>query len=109
MGLPRKNMGVAVLRDNSYVIGGYYLDSTSTTKVYLRSVERYSASADFWFTVEAMNDFRADAGVAVMDNKIYVFGGQNSSGLLTSVEVYDSYLKTWTTVRFFFYFHILIY
>ena len=33
---------------------------------------------------------------AVVNNKIYVFGGRNSNGFLSTVEVYDPLTDTWS-------------
>ena len=50
-----------------------------------------------WFTKTPMPTLRSYICAGVVDNKIYVFGGANSSGVLNTVEMYDPTSDTWTT------------
>ena len=49
-----------------------------------------------WQTLPAMIDARGRFGSAVVGGKVYVFGGSNSSGRLSTAEVYDPTLKSWS-------------
>lgn len=86
-------MGIAVLYDYLYVIGGCSTDGC------LDLVEYYDPDDDAWEEADSMNVRRANPGVGVLDNKIYVLGGENNNGdYLQSVEVYDQSNGIWTVV-----------
>lgn len=94
MGTARSHMGVAVLKEYLYAIGGF--NSTG----YLESVERYSPTNNSWSSVTAMNAKRANPGVGILNDKLYVIGGQNNNGDdMQSVEFYDTATNKWTMVN----------
>ncbi|MFQ6097217.1 MAG: Kelch repeat-containing protein [Armatimonadota bacterium] len=74
--------------DKIYVIGG-------TTEGHFSGhtlVQVYDTATNTWAMVASLNDGRYEAAAAVVDGKIYVFGGRWGSWgyeLVTSVEVYD--------------------
>jgi len=85
-----------------YVAGGLGTDGAS-----LDSVEVFDPSAaggvGAWSSAAAMGTRRDNAGSAVLDGKLYVFGGgtRNSDGsyvdrTLDTVEMYDPGTDTWT-------------
>jgi N-acetylneuraminic acid mutarotase len=75
------------------VYGGY-----STTHIldagYLKSVESYDPVMDTW-SGKADGNPRRDFGVAVINNLMYVFGGNNVARALDWVNVYDSVTNQW--------------
>jgi formylglycine-generating enzyme required for sulfatase activity/N-acetylneuraminic acid mutarotase len=77
-------MGIAVLNNKIYCIGGY--DGSS----YISTVEVYDPATDKWTTLPDMPTARAPAA-AVFNNKIYVIGG----GDIGTVEEYDPSANTW--------------
>jgi N-acetylneuraminic acid mutarotase len=77
-------MGIAVLNNKIYLIGGY--NGTS----YIATVEMYDPSIDKWSTMPDMPMSRAPAA-AVYNNKIYVIGG----GDIGTVQEYDPGANTW--------------
>lgn len=90
----RAHMGLAVLENLLYVIGGL------STTGYLELVECYDPVVDAWQAMNPMNVRRANAGVGVLNHEIYVLGGQSNNGEhLQSVEVYNFYTEKWTMVR----------
>lgn len=50
-----------------------------------------------WTTKASMPTARYAMGSAVLNNKIYVIGGNNASGTVATVEEYDPSTDTWTT------------
>lgn len=66
-------------------------DSLSTVEVYNPLTER-------WELAEAMSILRSRVGVAVLNNKLYAFGGYNGIERLSSVEVFDPAKKSWNIV-----------
>jgi len=70
-----------------YVLG----DSLSTVEVYNTLTEQ-------WEVAEAMSILRSRVGVAVLNNKLYAFGGYNGIDRLSSVEVFDPAKKSWNIV-----------
>ena len=74
-------MGVAVLGDLLYSIGGH--DGSS----YLNSVERYDNKTNQWSSnVAPTSSCRTSIGVGVLDGKIYAVGGQDGVSCLNIVE-----------------------
>jgi N-acetylneuraminic acid mutarotase len=91
----RSGLGVAVINDKIYAIGGVgKLPSFDTN-------EEYEPVADMWTTRESMLTPRGEFAIAVFQDKIYVFGGAIKAHQwdfeLTDVnEVYDPATDTWT-------------
>lgn len=94
MPVARAQCGVVILYGYMYVIGG----CESRIGGYLDVVERYDLLQDTWSSVTSMNHKRTDAGVGVLNGKIFAIGGQNERGVLSSVESYDPESLTWTLV-----------
>ncbi|PVX26216.1 MAG: hypothetical protein CW691_02085 [Candidatus Bathyarchaeum sp.] len=55
------------------------------------------AADDSWVTLEPLPTTRRDLRVATMNGKIYVIGGRNDDGYLSTNEEYDPATNTWTT------------
>lgn len=66
-------------------------DSLSTVEVFNPMTER-------WELAEAMSILRSRVGVAVLNRKLYAFGGYNGIERLSSVEVFDPTTKSWSIV-----------
>ena len=96
----RSQMGCLVLGDHLYVIGG-----TNRHNEVLRSVERFSFKSGRWEVMPSMLEPRASPSVAVVDNRIYVFGGDQISEVnfyraratISSTEVFDPLTNAWST------------
>ena len=87
----RSSLGVAVVNDKIYAIGGVQSDVN----------EEYDIAKNTWTTKMPMPTARGDFAIAVFQDKIYAFGGLTKSGQwtteLTDVnEVYDPETDTWT-------------
>jgi len=95
MSTARSGLGVVVIKDKIYAIGGAgKLPSLDTN-------EEYDPDADAWITREPMLTPRGDFAIAVFQDKIYVFGGaikahQWDFELTDANEVYDPATDTWT-------------
>jgi formylglycine-generating enzyme required for sulfatase activity len=55
-------------------------------------------STSAWVTKTSMPTVRSGMGIAVLNNKIYLIGGNTSSGSLATVEEYDPLTDTWSTL-----------
>ena len=76
-------VGVAVLNDLLYAVGGH--DGTS----YLNSIERYDPQTNQWSAeVAPTSSCRTSVGVAVLDGFLYAVGGQDGVSCLNHVERY---------------------
>ena len=75
---------VAVIGGKVYAIGGQ--DSRHTT---INTVEVYDPLTDTWTTTPSLIPFpRLNSTSAVIDDKVYVVGGE-AGGLLSSLQIYD--------------------
>jgi N-acetylneuraminic acid mutarotase len=88
----RSSLGVAVVKDKIYAIGGVQSDIN----------EEYDSAKNIWTIKTSMPTARGDFAIAVFQDKIYVIGGLTRSGQwtaeLTDVnEVYDPATDSWTT------------
>jgi N-acetylneuraminic acid mutarotase len=84
MSVARQSMGVVVLNNKIYVIGGY-------NGIDLAAVEEYDPGTNTWTTKPNMPEAR-NPSAAVVNNKIYVIGGNNRI-----VEEFDPAANTWIT------------
>ncbi|HSV49281.1 MAG TPA: kelch repeat-containing protein [Candidatus Acidoferrales bacterium] len=91
MSVARHDLGVAVVDDKIYAIGGDarygawpYSGSTVGTN------EEYNPATDTWTTKASMPTARSQFAITAYQGKIYCFGGQ-----VTAVEVYDPTTDIW--------------
>jgi hypothetical protein len=74
------------------VIGGYYNGST------LASMDRYDLSLGQWSVAAAMRTKRSLFGATMSVGELYVTGGLNARGILSSVEKYTPSSDSWSTL-----------
>ena len=81
-----------------YVVGGMAGNGAS-----LATVDVFDPTTNVWSTASAMSTRRDNPGAAVLDGRLYVFGGRtrNADGTvvdatLLSVEMYDPSSDAWT-------------
>jgi len=86
----RAGPGGATVDGKILVYGGYNI-----TGSYLKSVESYDPVMDSW-SARADGNPRRDFGVAILDNLMYVFGGNNTSRTLDWVNAYENAADQWT-------------
>jgi N-acetylneuraminic acid mutarotase len=95
----RGGLGVAVVNDKIYAIGG------SDNKTQLDVTEEYNPATDSWTTKASMPTSRSGFAIAVYQNKIYCIGGITGdsknfvSGITGKTEVYDPATDTWETKK----------
>ncbi len=105
----RSALGVGVVNDKIYAIGGSTVQTMETSYIsgeITGITEEYTPSTDKWITKATMPTARAYFATAVYQNKIYCFGGYTSfshiSGAtenLTGInEVYYPLIDRWTTL-----------
>jgi N-acetylneuraminic acid mutarotase len=76
-----------VVNDKIYVIGGYPNYTTN---------EVYDPATDTWVLKAPMPKAGAVAASAVLDDKIYFFGGNQENGFVSITEIYDPVTDTWS-------------
>ncbi|MCW4023836.1 MAG: hypothetical protein NWF01_02235 [Candidatus Bathyarchaeota archaeon] len=98
----RSQLGVAVVQDKIYAIGG----EIKKTNLESHSNEMYDPSTNTWTTKQPMPTVRGAFGIAAYNNKIYCISGciigkisvEIGSWEITGVnEVYDPQTNTWST------------
>jgi N-acetylneuraminic acid mutarotase len=95
----RSHMGVAVVEDKIYAIGGFnmsgwnYGNSTETNIV--STNEEYNPATDTWTFKTPMPTSRMDFAISVWKGKIYCIGGITENGPTNINEVYDTKTDTW--------------
>jgi hypothetical protein len=92
----RSEVGVSVVNGKIYAIGGYLSDQINVTG-HVSTNEMYDPVTDTWTTKEPMPTPRGAFGIAVVQNKIYVIGGETDEGYTNANEVYDPETDTWET------------
>jgi len=90
---PRTDLGVAVVNNKIYAIGGY---------PDLNVTEEYDPATDTWTTKADMPTARFNFAITVYENKIYCIGGliasrdfYGNSSITGAIEVYDPATNTW--------------
>ncbi|XP_054734550.1 kelch-like ECH-associated protein 1B [Anastrepha obliqua] len=93
MTVPRHRVGVAVMDELMYAVGG------SAGSEYHNSVEYYDPDQDRWTLVQPMHEKRLGVGVVVVNRLLYAIGGFNGTDRLTTVECYHPENNEWTFVQ----------
>ena len=79
------------------VLGGYYKDAHTQKILATNSAELYNPMSRIWGFLTPMHVSRAAAAAVVFDNKIYIFGGEDTNlHAISSVEMFDPTTNTWT-------------
>lgn len=100
MSLPRNHHGVAYLDGKLYVMGGRVGSSFSGGwSVNVTTTEIYDIASDTWSTGTPMPTARSGVGVAALDGKIHVLGGEawldDFGGVFRSNEAYNPKTNSW--------------
>jgi len=90
MSMLRSRVGVAVMRNRLYAIGGY----NGTDR--LNTVEVFDAETKQWSKVASMNCKRSAVGAVSVGDKLFVCGGFDGVSSLETVECYDPDSDRWT-------------
>lgn len=87
---PRWSLGVAVLHDRLYAIGGSH-----NVEQFANTVEVYESKTDSWErSIAPLNYGRRCLGVAVVKDTIYVVGGR----VANTIEYYNQELNEWKII-----------
>ncbi|XP_055617832.1 kelch-like ECH-associated protein 1B isoform X2 [Toxorhynchites rutilus septentrionalis] len=92
MSVPRHRVGVAVMDELLYAVGG------SAGLTYHNTVEYYDPEFDRWTLVRPMHSNRLGVGVAVVNRLLYAIGGFDGRDRLASVECYHPENNEWTII-----------
>ncbi|KAK4313697.1 hypothetical protein Pmani_014986 [Petrolisthes manimaculis] len=93
LGQARAYLGLAVLQDRLYAVGGY--DGAK----WLSLVEVYNPFRDQWTSVSPMISARSSFGITVSRGRIYCLGGFSGGSILNTVEKYNPRTNTWHCVQ----------
>ena len=97
MSQPRAGLGVAVVGNAIYAIGGRVATGGPCSGGGLSSVERYDIDTDTWTNVAPLLSPRSDLAAATVGGKVYVFGGCDGFRNFTgAVDVYDPTTDSWS-------------
>ena len=91
----RAQLGVAVVNEKIYAIGG--ANNSATGPNVLNINEAYDPATNTWTTKKPMPTARHSFGIAVYQNKIYCIGGSINGPHLAVTEVYDPATDSWET------------
>uniref|UniRef100_A0A1A9VV64 BTB domain-containing protein n=1 Tax=Glossina austeni TaxID=7395 RepID=A0A1A9VV64_GLOAU len=92
MSVPRHRVGVAVMDELMYAVGG------SAGSEYHNTVEYFDPEIDRWFLVQPMQAKRLGVGVVVVNRLLYAIGGFDGIERLASVECYHPENNEWNFV-----------
>jgi len=90
MSMLRSRVGVAVMQNRLYAIGGY------NGQERLNTVEVFDAKTKRWSKVAAMNCKRSAVGAVALGDHLYVCGGFDGISSLDTVERFDPEENSWT-------------
>ncbi|EEB16492.1 conserved hypothetical protein [Pediculus humanus corporis] len=93
LSVPRNRVGVAVMDELLYAVGG------SAGLEYHRSVEKYDPEEDQWTTVASMKNKRLGVGLAVVNRILYAIGGYDGEKRLNSCECYHPENDEWNYIK----------
>ncbi|XP_025205919.1 kelch-like protein 2 [Melanaphis sacchari] len=94
MSTSRGSVGVGVLNNLIYTIGGF----DGLSRQYFRSVECYDPSFDRWKSIADMSTCRSSPGIGVLNGLMYAIGGHDGPFYHKSVEVYNPDTGLWSYV-----------
>lgn len=92
MSMLRSRVGVAVMENRLYAIGGY----NGTDR--LNTVEVFDAETKRWSRIASMKCKRSAVGAVAVDDTLFVCGGFDGISSLDTVEKYDPISKRWSMV-----------
>lgn len=96
MKTPRRNVGVAVIENLVYAVGGSNRDDG--TRSNLNSMERYNPEKDEWEDLPPMHRSRGAASVTALNGCLYAVGGYDSGQWLCEVERFNPITNQWSLI-----------
>ena len=91
-------MGVAVLGNFLYALGGHDAPASQDCSRQFDSVERYNPNTDQWTLVAPMINCRDAVGATCLGDRLYAIGGYDGYNYLSAVESYDPERNKWEEV-----------
>lgn len=96
MEISRHHMTSAVIDEKIYVIGGREPIGNSSLFRNLAINEMYDPKHDTWVSRQPLPSYRSGLAAAAIDDKIYVFGGENTQRTFDNNEEYNPKTDSWT-------------
>ncbi|MEI8135597.1 MAG: kelch repeat-containing protein [bacterium] len=91
----RSGLTSSAVNDIIYVIGGTDYNS-DVNKDILDTVEIFNPATNTWRAGPSMPTARLNLTSCVVNDKIYVIGGNNFNGYLTTLEIFNPATNSWT-------------
>lgn len=91
----RREMTAVTVGGKIYAIGGR--TNASGASVHTAANEEYNPETNTWTAKTAAPEALRDAGLGTYNNRLYVFGGTGSSGVLAGTREYDPSTNAWTS------------
>jgi hypothetical protein len=91
---PREHFNLIVLSGKLYAIGGRMENFSQNTQT-IFSLDLHDQGAR-WTALPLMPIARSGTQAAVLDNKIFVFGGEGFGGVFNSTEMFDPATQRWS-------------
>lgn len=91
---PREHLGIATDGTYAYVAGGRMLSSDKNSA----AMERFDPKAGTWTALAAMPAPRGGVGAAFADGRVVVAGGEEPTGVDSSVFAYDIKSNSWSSL-----------
>jgi len=96
MRVAREHLASGVVGKRFFAVGGRVVRGGGMTN--LDVVEMYDVEGDVWSVRSPMPTARSGIAAAVVDGKLYVFGGESAVKTFSEVEAYDPESDTWQRV-----------
>ena len=87
-------MGLVVIGGKLYAVGGRF----NTFEYNTNELDVYDPATNSWKLLKPMPTARSGMAVAVLDEKIFAFGGERLGGTFNQSEVYDPATNTWAVL-----------
>jgi N-acetylneuraminic acid mutarotase len=84
-------MGLAAVGGKLYAIGGRF----NTFEYNTNLLDIFDPAKNYWKSAKPMPTARSGMAVSVLDEKIFLFGGERLGGTFSQVEAYDPAIDTW--------------
>lgn len=95
MPTPRVNLQASVVNGLIYLIGGYVPDNSDFGLAISNLNEVYDPATDTWTTKAPLPTASADYVSAVVNNRLFVIGGESEVAHSNLNQIYDSGTDTW--------------
>ncbi len=93
---PMSSLFTVVINGKIYAIGSEGEQALIEQRSRLSEIEEYDPVLDVWMEKAKIPTERINSSICVVNNKIYIIGGYDSSGLISKVEEYNPTTDTWT-------------